>query len=359
MSTAPECSHFEVRAATEQDRLAWDQYVAGCPEAAPYHLFAWKNAVRRAYGHDSYYLMAEDTGSRACLGVLPLIRFRLPWGRVSLISLPYCDYAGPLGTPAVRDALLKSCFKLADEGAVDSVEIRCPDDRQGFGDMVSSTGSTAGKACMILNLPESPEKLWGDFKSKLRSQINRPRKEGFVSRIGGCDLLTDFYDVFYANMKDLGSPVHCLPWFETLMINAGSPVRIGVVYRKSGVAVSAGFLMKLGSRAVVPWASSLREFNPHAPIMLLYWTFLSWACENGFDLFDFGRSTPGEGTYKFKAQWGANPCPLYWCTRRSGRKVIERSLSKDAQDPLRAVTQKLWARLPLPLANALCSRLRG
>ena len=46
--------------------------------------------------------------------------------------------------------------------------------------------------------------------------------------------------------------------------------------------------------------------------MLLYWTFLAFAADNGYGQFDFGRSTPGEGTYRFKSQWGAEPHQLYW-----------------------------------------------
>ena len=46
--------------------------------------------------------------------------------------------------------------------------------------------------------------------------------------------------------------------------------------------------------------------------MLLYWTMLEYACDNGYRYFDFGRSTPDEGTYKFKEQWGAKPTPLHW-----------------------------------------------
>jgi hypothetical protein len=46
--------------------------------------------------------------------------------------------------------------------------------------------------------------------------------------------------------------------------------------------------------------------------MFLYWSALKFACENGYRFFDFGRCTPGKGTYRFKEQWGAKPMQLYW-----------------------------------------------
>ena len=39
--------------------------------------------------------------------------------------------------------------------------------------------------------------------------------------------------------------------------------------------------------------------------MLIYWNILKYACENGYRIFDFGRCTPEENTFRFKKQWGA------------------------------------------------------
>ena len=46
--------------------------------------------------------------------------------------------------------------------------------------------------------------------------------------------------------------------------------------------------------------------------MLLYWTMLADGADNGCCLFDFGRSTPGATTCRFKLQWGAGMKPLVW-----------------------------------------------
>jgi hypothetical protein len=35
-----------------------------------------------------------------------------------------------------------------------------------------------------------------------------------------------------------------------------------------------------------------------------YWEAIRFSLKKGFRRFDFGRSTPHEGTYKFKQQWG-------------------------------------------------------
>jgi hypothetical protein len=50
----------------------------------------------------------------------------------------------------------------------------------------------------------------------------------------------------------------------------------------------------------VPWASSLREFFSLCPNNLLYWEMIRWGCENGYQRFDFGRSSPNSGTITSK-----------------------------------------------------------
>jgi CelD/BcsL family acetyltransferase involved in cellulose biosynthesis len=114
--------------------------------------------------------------------------------------------------------------------------------------------------------------------------------------------------------------------------------------------------MLLHSRTVsIPWASSLRSCNHLNPNMLLYWTFLSFAADGGYARFDFGRSTPGEGTYRFKEQWGAQPSPLCWqdlttpeLTRRMGNLT----------GPGRRIAGVVWSYLPLRVTTLLGPPLR-
>ena len=44
---------------------------------------------------------------------------------------------------------------------------------------------------MLIELPESSEKLMESFKSKLRSQIKKPLKEGLNAMVGGLELIDE------------------------------------------------------------------------------------------------------------------------------------------------------------------------
>lgn len=100
----------------------------------------------------------------------------------------------------------------------------------------------------------------------------------------------------------------------------------------------------------MPWASSLREYNHLSPNMMLYWKVLSYAADNGFKKFDFGRSTPHEGTYQFKMQWGAQPIQLYWHYWLSQGDALPEI---NPHNPKYRLFINIWQHLPLWLTNAL------
>jgi hypothetical protein len=84
--------------------------------------------------------------------------------------------------------------------------------------------------------------------------------------------------------------------------------------------------------------------------MLLYWTCLEFATQKGYGTFDFGRSTRGEGTYKFKEQWGARPQPLYWhYWLRGGGELPQVNPSNRKY----RLAIEVWKRLPLPVTRLL------
>jgi FemAB-related protein (PEP-CTERM system-associated) len=346
---------FSLRLTTDYDREKWDSFVATDPEAGPYHWYAWKRAVEKAYHHKGFYLMAEKENGE-CLGVLPLICIKMPWGRKILVSLPYCDYAGPLGAYEVKKALIDKALYLASKEKAYGIEIRFPSKPDFLNENIPENSQiNIHKVRMLRELPLTSSELWSEFKPKLRAQIRRPQKEGLKEELGGKELLNDFYRVFNLNMHRLGSPVHDRKWFENLLEEYGDKAKVGIVRHKNGVPVAGGILLTIGQKACVPWASSLREYNPIAPNMLLYYRFLAWSSENGYKQFDFGRSTPGEGTYKFKEQWGSFPQPLHWFKQEFNGAPKTGIISKSgARDKMASI----WCKLPLPIASFLGPKLR-
>lgn len=342
---------MHINTITPTDHQAWDDYISTRSSGSPYLTTAWKTALEQGYGLQTFYLAAWDSNSLS--GVLPLALIRPPLGKSRLVSLPYCDYGGILAdSETSASALLDQAFALAREhGAGLEIRSRAPlpraEARGGFEQVTD-------KCRMLLELPGSSTLLWSGFKSKLRSQIKKPSKEGLKCSLGHAELLADFYQVFCHNMRDLGSPVHSRQWIQAVLFAFGSQSRVAVVY-KGDIPVGAGIILVSANMIVIPWASTLREYKSLSPNMLLYWSFLEYAADNGFAYFDFGRSTPGEGTYLFKKQWGAEPVPLGWYRLTRHEKANGSAAGKGS---LRSTSQKLWRSLPLPAANFLGPRIR-
>ena len=119
--------------------------------------------------------------------------------------------------------------------------------------------------------------------------------------------------------------------------------------------ISVGILLQHRDTVTIPWSSTLREYNRIAPNMLLYWNFLAYAADNGYSSFDFGRSDPDSGTYKFKIQWEAQPQELHWYTSST---QTSKSPSSNSKFQLREYAATTWSKLPAPAADWLGPRLR-
>jgi hypothetical protein len=120
--------------------------------------------------------------------------------------------------------------------------------------------------------------------------------------------------------------------------------------RHEGRPIAASIVHWSDRRIEVPWASALREFNPLCANVLLYWHMLRFAIDRGVPLFDFGRSTPDQGTFNFKKQWGAVPRQLVWeYWTADGRSLPDLNPSAPKFD----LAVRTWQRLPMAVATAL------
>lgn len=331
------------------DRRAWDAYVQHHSKGNAYQSFAWGLAAKRAYKWDLRYLIAEKQGT--IVGILPLLRIYIPLFGRNIISLPYCDSGGIL---ADDEGVAQALYQEASREALDhrrSLVLRSTEE------LAFAGRNRTGKVRMTLELPGDSERLMAGLKAKVRSQVKKPIRDGLTSRIGGRELVPEFYRIFARNMRDLGSPVHSREWFEAITEEYGERARVAVVYTAKGEAAAAGIALFHSTTVSLPWASSLRSHNHLNPNMLLYWTFLAHAADQGYKTFDFGRSSPGEGTWRFKQQWGAEPQPLYWYEISEGRNGSQGE-KREGESAGRRIAAGVWRRLPEGMANILGPRIR-
>jgi FemAB-related protein (PEP-CTERM system-associated) len=191
--------------------------------------------------------------------------------------------------------------------------------------------------------------LWERLDRKVRNQIRKAQKSALTVERGDHRLLNEFYEVFARNMRDLGTPVYSQRLFAEVLRTFPDRARLHVV-RLGSQPIAAGLTYRTGKTVEVPWASSVRDFNQLCPNHLLYWNVIETAIADGCDQLDFGRSTPHEGTYKFKEQWGAEPLPLHWEYVLTSGSTLPNLGPANRKFHLMI---EAWKKLPLKVATTL------
>jgi serine/alanine adding enzyme len=320
----------------------WPEFVSRNKTTLPSHNPAWVGVVEQTFGHKSFILCARSADG-SLLGGIPFTVFSSPLFGKFGVSMPYLNYGG------VVSEYIDVCLSLmrALDGAREQLGLRHIEVRsihEGLGDNPSTK-----KASMLLRLPADDETLDKMLGSKVRAQYKKADEFTPEVKIGKYELLNDFYGVFAQNMRDLGTPVYAKQWFENIIRNNELDANIIVVYVDKK-PVSCGFLVTYGALMEIPWASTLKSANKYNTNMWMYRKILSFAIQKGCAYFDFGRSTLDAGTYKFKKQWGAEPCQHYWyCVSPPNTPKPE----MNPDNPKLKIFVALWKWLPLWLANFL------
>lgn len=324
-------------------------FLAGNPDSNYCHDPAWLSVIREVYGKEAFTLVWQDGEGGPVRGLAPAAFLESLFGR-NLVSLPYLDYGGILAeSPGISKAILAELISLAREKKV-KLEIRS---RDPIADLPAPSNEKVG---MILPLrKDGSDAYWKSLDAKVRNQVRKAEKSQVKVEWGREELLADFYRVFCVNMRDLGSPVHDIRLFSSVLVHFPG-AQIGTAYRE-GRCIGGLFRILWKDSLVIPWASTLREERIHSPNNALYWESIRFAFESKCALVDFGRSSKDEGTYKFKKQWLAEERPLYWYPFDGEGRPLE-AVTHMASGKLQ-LAQKVWMRLPLSVANALGPKVRG
>jgi serine/alanine adding enzyme len=352
---------IKIKINTTIDKESWNNYASKHPLSNLYHKYEWKEVVERAYGHQAYYLAAlKESGKvsqSSIIGVLPLVHIKSVLFGNTLTSIPYFDIGGVLSdNEKAEKCLLHAAIELGQRLKASIVELRHNYPLSSLQKEKNLNYLTRrDKVRMLLSLPKSSDSLLKSFKAKLRSQIKKPLKEGLSAKIGGVELLDDFYHVFLINMRDLGSPVHSKKLLRETLLSFANDGRVIAVYDKDA-PVAASIVIGCKDTLQNPWASALRSYSRKAPNMLLYWTMLEYACNQNYKFFDFGRSTIGEGTFNFKKQWGALPQDLYWYSFYS--KFTTSYSKKDVKKEKYGFAVRSWKRLSIPITKVIGPTIR-
>ena len=321
-----------------------EAWLAGRPDATPFHRPAWMRAVGAAYGHRVHMLGAQDDKGEM-IGFLPLhdIRSRL-FGR-ALVSAGFGVSGGILADDAaIAERLAEAAVALARSSGIPTVELKggmLPRSREWH----EKSDSYAG---FLRPLAKDDEAELLAIPRKQRAEVRRSL--GFdlaVSTGSGLAERRDHYRVYSESVRNLGTPVFSRRLFAAVLDAFGNDADILTVRHEGQPVASVLSLYHKG--VVMPfWGGGTQAARGLRANDLMYYALMGHARQRGCTHFDFGRSKFGTGAFAFKKNWGFEPQALayaVWTADGAAPRTV------NPLDPKYRMQIAVWQRLPLSIAN--------
>lgn len=339
-------------ASSAEDSRVWNDFVRRCPDATPYLLWEYGTALCSAYDYQRHYLFLLDND--VPIGVLPLILLRSRLFKDRLISLPFCEYGGPLLRTGIEEKasainyLILGAKVLAKRLDAAYIEFRNPPSSAGLS--IRFLCSPKMRYCTFeVDLKRGENAVWLSLPKRTRNAISRGHRGGVVVSAATTKRdLEDYFSLYLRTQKRLGSPPHSFKFLMNLWAMGGI-TRFLIASNDAGPI--AGAIVFFDGQKMYWWNSvsnpDLRYLNGTSVTL---WAVMKWGIENGFRGFVLGRTREGSGVYRFKQGWGGTRIDyvdyVYSAKEKSFRLP-------DPEQNLYRATSRVWSLLPSVLATKI------
>ena len=343
----------------------WNDLVERTPYASAYHLWEWGEALSSTYGYQKYYLTA--THNHEVVGLFPLVHVKSRIFGSRLISVPFCEYGGPLADPGLDDqetqlvieALLDATDKLARTLKVQYVETRNPS-LEVTRDSITVKGyrNVRRYVTFRVNLAMELEELWSNLHKKTRNAIRKAMKRGVEAKdVKGTEELESYYQLYLQTQRRHGTPPHSYTLFERLHDAFGVKGKIKMLLAEYRGRPIAG-VMTFNHDKTIFWWNNVTDTKHRSlnPTNLLLWNMFEWGVQNGYHTLDLGRTRKGTTVYRFKSGWGGRETYL------RDYVYFLSSKEKELPDPLQRryrYLSKVWFFMPTSLVKKIGPKIRG
>ncbi|MES2831351.1 MAG: FemAB family XrtA/PEP-CTERM system-associated protein [Pseudomonadota bacterium] len=332
-----------VRLMQTGDTQKWDAFVQTCTEATFFHRAGWKRVIEGAFGHKTWFYLAEKNGE--ILGVLPLCQIKSPVFGHSLSSLPFCVYGGIAAVSDEARALLdQTAQTLAKKLKAGHLEYRS---------IVSAhPGNPAwhAKALYVTfrkAISDDDEANLNAIPRKQRAMVRKGIKAGLTAETD--QNIDRFFLAYSTSVHRLGTPVFSKKYFRLLKEVFGEDCELRIILKDRQI-VAAVMSFYFRDEVVPYYGGGMPAAREYAGNDFMYWNLMQFAAARGCRMFDFGRSKLGTGAYDFKKNWGFEAQPLEYEYQLHASKAVP---DNNPLNPKFQLFIKLWQKMPLPLANII------
>jgi len=331
----------------EADKKEWNEVVESCPTAEIFHLYEWGELVRKTYDVRVSRLAAE--ANNKIVGILPFVHFNTPFFGRKIVSLPFADTASfcTLHQDSnVSRELVRELVKSAQGLNVDFIEVRSF--RENAADLLE-TGFTEGFQAFSYRLDtRTPyDVIWNRYNKKIRHNIRKVKESGLKIREARYKSEVDnYYRIYLERMKDFGTPPAPITYWKNMWDIFYPKGMMKLIFTVLNGQPISGFVALLFKKKLyfVLNVSLTGYWKYYGLNELLFDWYIKYACENGYELVDFGRTRKGTGVQRFKEKgWGVVRIPLctyYYFLCEKTKNPLETVLDTEAN-----LYSRIWRRL--------------
>ena len=216
-----------------------------------------------------------------------------------LISLPFCEYGGPL--PIKNDINLND-FRKDILNEFKNIKIKFHP-KVKVGDLNSDISTH-----WIENLENaSEEEIWGSFRKTLRHEIEHAQKQDLqIKRCENLAELKQFYNLYTANLKRKKTVPY--PWslIQFLYQNPSSEVLLALY---QGKIIGGDLFLQYNNFVHYFLSASDYKYRDFSISHLLLWGKIKSLIGKNI-IFDLGASPKGSALEIFKRGWGGKEYPI-------------------------------------------------
>jgi CelD/BcsL family acetyltransferase involved in cellulose biosynthesis len=289
----------------------WVALTAAHPQAHIFHHPAWTTLLADCYGYRPFVIALCNEDGDICAG-LPIMEVaHLLTGR-RWIALPFTDHCAPLHhSPEAQSSLITSLVYMSKKHAAPRIELRC--------EFPPHPAIQSSSQQVLHTLPISPDSMSvaSRFHSTHRRNIKVAQKRGVRIEWGTKrEHLEAFYRLHLQTRRRQGIPVQPWRFFDLLksdLIEKG--LGFVLLALKDDECLAAAVFLHWQHTLTYKYGASAADGLNLRPNNLLFWTAIQWGCENGYTVFDMGKTDlVNTGLREFKSGWGAKEMPLAYST---------------------------------------------
>ncbi len=338
----------------------WEEFSRGHPLGLICHHPGWGLFLEGCFRHIKGYCLAlVDPGSGGIRAGIPVYMVDSPVIGRRLVSVPFASLCDPLvSSTGDFNALVGAALDIMHSRGAQFLEIKAlnaapllKDERLGVSRYYKTHSLALGKGTAGL--------MKSFDRTCVRQRIARAERSGLeLVRVKGEQDLRRFQRLNFAARKRLGLPPQPYRILKSFWeIFAPDGLADFLMAEKGGRALAGLMVFKFRDRVSAEISVSDSEHQNFSPSHLLFWEAMKEAAAEGYSIFDFGRTAPGNSSLMaFKSRWGTEVAetPHYYFPPWISARVTQREKS-----PAYRLIKKICRHAPDPLLMRLGDFIYG